>query len=74
MAEPDLTLFDLLPIGDINDCVVCGGAVRGRPLRAGVLPTSKAQLKLFRHDMPEGEVDKKCNRKVKANQGKHQAC
>ena len=30
----------ILPIGDINDCVVCGGAVRGRPLRAGVLPTS----------------------------------
>jgi hypothetical protein len=24
--------------------------------------------------MPEGEVDKKCNRKMKANQGKHQAC
>ena len=30
----------ILPIGDINDCVVCGGAVRGRPLQAGVLPTS----------------------------------
>ena len=27
-------------ISDINDCVVCGGAVRGQLLRAGILPTS----------------------------------
>ena len=30
----------ILLIGDINDCVICGGTVRGWPLRAEVLPTS----------------------------------